>query len=92
MKIKQPRIHRRPEYPDFCWSRNLTKTALKKLIRAGDLDATALVLREANMNEVWDYTDPYFVQANLENLLPRLGRRKELWKYAIDGWEKLGLL
>ena len=92
MKVKQTRIRRRPECPDFCWSRNLTKAALKKLIKAGDLDAAALVLREANMNEVWDYTDPYFVQANLENLLPRLGRRKELWKYAIDGWKKLGLL
>ena len=92
MKVKQTRVRKRSECPDFCWSRNLTKTALKKLIRAGDLDATALVLREANMNEVWDYTDPSFVQANLENLLPRLGRRKELWKYAIDGWKKLGLL
>lgn len=82
--------------PSFCWDRGWTKTELIERLRTADEPERdrlmAWILREALTAEVWEYVTPKEVDARLERLLPRLGRKREFWRYLFGKWHELGKL
>jgi hypothetical protein len=49
-------------------------------------------MREARIDEVWEFVRPGEIAARFEDLRPRLGRRCDLWGYLIKTWRELGRL
>lgn len=52
------------------------------------LDCLAKVLREMRPDQVWEWTTPQAVAAELPRL--RLGRKQAFWHWLFDGWRRLG--
>lgn len=82
--------------PSFCWDRDWSKDDLRARLAAADPAERerlmAWILREARPAEVWEYLTPREVDACLDRLLPRLGRKQKFWKYLFGKWHELGKL
>jgi hypothetical protein len=80
----------------FAWDRELSEARLRAALSdASDPDhdrLLALLLREARPDEVWRWTTPEHVANSFERVSPRLGRRREFWRWLLAGWRQLGLL
>ena len=91
MKIN---IMRNTEKPSFCWDRDWTVGEIKERLRSAPhferIRLTAWIMREGTFEEVWNFLTPQQVYPLLEKLLPRLGRKKEYWRYTFDAWHRLG--
>jgi hypothetical protein len=91
MKIKQLPPD---EVPSFCWDRRYTSAAVKDLLTKGTdsqrHSTLAWILREAPMDEIWNFCTPAQVFAQLPHIEKNLGRRKELIRYILRTWHELG--
>ena len=78
----------------FAWDRRESPESLRsKLAEASPerwLELAAWILREARVDEVWEFLRPSEIGDHFNDLAPRLGRRRELWEYLIETWRELG--
>ena len=74
----------------------MTVAQLKERLRLGSeaerVRLMAKVLREARDTEVWRFIDPQAVADGWDKLAPRLGRRREFWRFLIHAWIRQGRL
>jgi hypothetical protein len=84
--------------PYFLWSDDdrVTDAELRTKLRSSDVHERALwegrVLREARFRDVWKYVTLQQVLADWQYLERHLGRRRDFWRFTLDGWRKLGLI
>ena len=82
--------------PYFLWDEELTVAELhERLADASDWERDRLLgkmLREARDIDVWCFVSTAAVAAALPRIERRLGRRREFWRWLIDGWQRDGLL
>ena len=80
----------------FAWDRDESPESLRARLAAASseqwLELAAWILREARVNEVWEFLHPQDVAACFRALEPRLGRRRDFWSYLITTWRELGRL
>ena len=91
MKIK----HLDPDtQPSFCWDRNLTSRAINQLLQNGsdfERDSTLTwILRDAPMDELWNFCSPEQVYNKFTAIENQLGRRREMLRYLLRTWHELG--
>ncbi len=79
---------------DFAWDRPETAETLRdKLAAASPRERLALIawlLREARVEEVWQFLTLAEVHAAFPAVAPRLGRRRKLWEYLLRLAHELG--
>lgn len=82
--------------PYICWDRNWTVGDIRgRLAGLGwpeKADLAAWIMREAKFQDVWVFLTPEEVGSHISLLLPKLGRRRELWEYIVRTWYDLGKL
>jgi hypothetical protein len=82
--------------PCFLWDERLTVGELRARLSGTDegerLRLMAKMLREARDTDVWQFVTPAEVAAALPRIERVLGRRREFWRWLIDGWREDGLL
>jgi hypothetical protein len=91
MKIKQLAPD---SLPSFCWDRNLTCGQIKDLLQNGSsFERTATlewILRDAPLDELWNFCSPKQVYNQFISLENHLGRRKDFLEYILRTWHELG--
>jgi hypothetical protein len=79
---------------DFAWDRPETAESLRVRLAAADerewLRLAAWILREARVDEVWQFLTLAQISAAADRLLPHLGRRRALWTYLLRAARELG--
>jgi hypothetical protein len=83
--------------PYFAWDRPATNAEIRAALAGPDpverLHWMARILAEARVPDVWRYLSLRDdVLPEWEVLRGRLGRRRGLWEYLIEGWRADGLL
>ncbi len=82
--------------PYFNWDAPITNTEVRRLLAEGPDDARlywmARVMREARYDDVWTYVTLAQVVERLDELLPLLGRRRELWSFLVTEWRRAGVV
>jgi len=80
----------------FAWDRTESPDSLRRKLSSASAEEwiplAAWILREAQPAEVWQFLEPREVADRLDDLAPRLGRRREFWTYLIETWRELGKL
>ncbi len=81
---------------DFLWDREIPPDRFRQAVNDPtdpNHDAwLALLLREARPEVVWTWTTPQHVNACLDRLAPRLGRKRPFWLWLMAAWQDLGLV
>jgi hypothetical protein len=82
------------EVPYFAWDRNITAGEIRARLKSGINQENAALatwlLREAAVDDVWQFLTPESVAESLSLLLPFLGRKKNFWTYIFRTWHELG--
>lgn len=82
--------------PAFAWDRPETSDSLRARLAEADteqwIELVAWIMREARIDEVWQFASPAEIAGRFDALEPRLGRRRELWNYLLQTWRELGKL
>lgn len=82
--------------PYFLWDEDTSIGELRAALTSGPADERdrllAKLLREANDVDVWAFVRPEEVAAALPRLERFLGRRRDFWRFLINGWRQDGLL
>ena len=81
--------------PYFLWDQPITVAELRRRLRGSQeerLRYLATILREAREPDVWRFTTPQEVVREWNHLEPRLGRRREFWRFLLAQWRELGLI
>ena len=80
----------------FAWDRQESaKTLRAKLAEASPnrwLVLASWIMREARVDEVWEFLRTQEISEHFDALAPRLGRQRKLWEYLIQTWRELGKL
>ena len=78
----------------FAWDREESIDSLRLRLAASSpeewIELAAWLMREARVDEVWKFLKPRDIADRFEVLVPRLGRRRELWVYLVNTWRELG--
>ena len=78
----------------FAWDREESADSLRAKLSTATPDRwvelAAWIMREARVDEVWEFLRPQEIADRFDELSPRLGRRRDLWDYLIDTWRELG--
>ena len=84
------------QIPYFAWDRTWTAGEIRtRLQQANALEwprIAAWIMREAAMQDVWQFLTPRQVADRFAELAPLLGRRSRFWKYILQTWHELGRL
>ena len=79
---------------DFAWDRPETAASLRaRLASSTDVEwlrTAAWLMREARVEQVWQYLTLQEVDENLPQLIPMLGRRRAVWEHLIRAAHELG--
>jgi hypothetical protein len=82
--------------PYFLWDVDVTDAELRARLRHPDPAIRAqwegCLLREARVDEVWSYVTLEAVLRDWPLIERHLGRRREFWRWLLEGWRKDGLL
>jgi len=82
--------------PYFLWDEDLSIAELHGALRdSSDEQRIRLLgkmLRQARDIDVWIFVTPEEVPQALPSLGSRLGRRRAIWEFLINGWRSDGLL
>jgi len=82
--------------PYFLWDDPMTvRELVEHLARASASErfrTLGRILREARDSDVWRFTTPADVNRHWDRISPHLGRRREFWRWLLDGWRQDGLL
>jgi hypothetical protein len=80
--------------PYFAWDRPLTVKQIKNMLQNGTdqekQKISAWILREAAVEDVWQFLTPSQVDRLLPVIKNQLGRQKDFWLYIIRKWHELG--
>jgi hypothetical protein len=90
-------VHTLPaENLDFAWDRPETAATLRaKLADESSPDwlrTAAWLLREARVDQVWEFLTLRQIADSFPELSPLLGRRRALWDYLLQAGRELGRL
>lgn len=81
---------------DFAWDRPETAATLRQRLatepHAGWLRTAAWLMREARVDQVWQFLTLRQVADHLPELAPMLGRRRPVWEHLIRAAHELGRL
>lgn len=79
---------------DFAWDRPETAASLRHKLAVGDsaerARLAAWLMREARVEEVWQFLSLPEVAALMPAVAPMLGRRRSLWEYLLRTARELG--
>lgn len=81
--------------PYFLWDQPMTVAELRRRLNGSPeerLRYLGTILREAKEPDVWQFTTPEEVVRDWNLLEPRLGRRREFWRFLLGKWRELGLV
>jgi len=83
--------------PYFTWDAPVTNGEIRRALREGSIDERlhwlARILREARYDDIWAYVSlRRDVLPLWEQLRPRLGRRRAMFEFLLDRWQRAGLL
>ena len=82
--------------PYFLWDEELTVAELRRQLAEGtgwERDRLlGKMLREARDVDVWCFVSPAMVAEALPRIDRRLGKRRDFWRWLIDGWREDGFL
>lgn len=81
--------------PYFLWDQPMTVGELRRRLSGSPeerLRYLGTILREAKEPDVWRFTTPAEVARQWNALEPRLGRRREFWRFLLGKWRELGLI
>ncbi len=82
--------------PYFLWDVPVTEAELRQRLRDPDPRIRAqwegCILREARYSDVWPYLTLEEILSNWDLIQRHLGRRREFWKFLLDGWRDDGLI
>jgi hypothetical protein len=83
-----------PDNLDFAWDRPETAETLhRRLAEASGaewLQAAAWVMREARIEQVWEFLSLPEVADHFTQLKPLLGRRRQVWEHLLRAAHELG--
>ncbi len=81
---------------DFAWDRAETAATLHAKLAAAPspdwLRTAAWLLREARVDQVWQFLTLRQIAENFSQLSPLLGHRQGLWEYLLRAGRELGRL
>ena len=81
---------------DFAWDRPETAATLRAKLAAEPsphwLRTAAWLLREARVDQVWQFLTLRQIADHFSQLSPLLGRRHQLWEYLLRSGRELGRL
>lgn len=81
---------------DFAWDRPETAATLREKLAATSspdwLPPAAWLLREARVEQVWDFLTLQQVADHFTELRPMLGRRRAVWEHLLRAAHELGRL
>ncbi len=79
---------------DFAWDRPETADSLRKRLAAATgvewLRLAAWLMREARVEEVWQFLTLRQVADHFTELSPLLGRRRPVWEHLMQAAHELG--
>jgi hypothetical protein len=83
--------------PYFTWDAPVKNAEIRRALREGSPDERlhwlARILREARYDDIWAYLSlRRDVLPNWEQLRPRLGRRRAMFEFLLDRWQRAGLI
>jgi hypothetical protein len=81
--------------PYFLWDQPMSVAELRRRLNSSPeerLRYLSTILREAREPDVWRFTTPAEVVREWSLLEPRLGRRREFWRFLLGKWRELGLI
>jgi hypothetical protein len=81
--------------PYFLWDQPMTVAELRRHLSGSPeerLRYLGTILREAREPDVWRFTTPEEVVREWTRLEPRLGRRRDFWRFLLAKWRELGLV
>ena len=79
---------------DFAWDRHESEASLRR--KLGDenspqwVNTAAWLMREARVEQVWNYLSLQQVHKHLPRLSPLLGRQRPVWEHLIRAAHELG--
>ena len=89
-------LEQRDARPYFLWDEDLSVAELDARLHGADpverRRLMAKLLREARDIDVWRFVSPQEVAAELPAISFMLGRRRDFWRFLIDGWRADGIL
>ncbi|HEY1048355.1 MAG TPA: hypothetical protein VGE39_01315 [Prosthecobacter sp.] len=81
---------------DFAWDRPETSESLRQRLRTSTgsewLSTAAWLMREARVDQVWQFLTLKQVAESFPKLSPMLGRRKPVWEHLLRSAHELGRL
>lgn len=81
---------------DFAWDRPESAASLRAKLAddsTADWNATASwLMREARVDQVWQFLSLKEIESAFPRLAPMLGRRRSLWEYLLRTARELGRL
>lgn len=82
--------------PYFLWDEPMTVGEFRRGLNSESdeeqIRLLAKMLREARDTDVWKFTTPKEVLAKWDKISPRLGKRREFWKFLLESWQKENLI
>ncbi len=82
--------------PWFTWDAPVAAETLKERLHHPEPAVRAqwqgLVMREARIPEVFDWLSIGEIVRDFEHIERHLGRRREFWRWLLEGWRRDGFL
>ena len=82
------------QVPYFLWDRDVSVEEFRAILsdpdNPGYVPMLALLLREARPRDVWAFVSPHDVTAAWDDVVTRLGRRREFWTWVFESWRARG--
>ncbi len=84
------------DVPYFMWDERLTAGEIRRLLAtapaARRIDLMAKVMRDARVEDVWQFISPADLVRHHDALFARLGWHKGMWEFLYNRWLGHGLL
>ena len=81
---------------DFAWDRPETSATLRAKLASPSspnwLSTASWLMREARVDQVWQFLTLQQVSAHFPRLAPMLGRRRAVWEHLLRAAHELGRL
>jgi predicted DNA-binding protein (UPF0278 family) len=88
-------IHETGGIPYFMWDYHLTNKEIRDILDGEDCPQKiwlmAKIMRDARFSDIWQLLSMEMIRENVRNLRNRLGRRKRIWDFLLERYEKYGL-
>lgn len=82
--------------PWFTWDAPIPADELREKLRHADPAVRAqwqgLIMREARIPEVFDWLSLEEITRDFGQIERHLGRRRQFWRWLLEGWRRDGLL